>query len=271
MEYETFYGFKREPFSDTPDPDLFYSGPEHSRAFIKLLHIIRKKRALGILTGEIGCGKTTLSRKILNELKKDENIHAGLMILTHPGFNVDWFLTRLAQLLNVETDSFSHSEIIGEITNKLFRLHQEGKHTIVIIDEANNITNPGVMEEIRGLLNLELTGSRLITIILSGMPELINNLRTNPSLNQRVSSIIRLSKLSLNSTREYIRFRVKQAGVDKDVFTQNAVDSIYNHSRGVPRLINVICDNALLEGAMFRKNPVDADIVNRVCEEMGLG
>ena len=271
MEYESFYGFKREPFSDTPDPELFYSGPEHSRAFIKLLHIIRKKRALGILTGEIGCGKTTLSRKILNELKKDENIQAGLMILTHPGFNVDWFLTRLAQLLNVDMDGYSHSELIGEITNHLYRLNKEGKHSIVIIDEANNITNPGVMEEIRGLLNLELTGSRLITIILSGMPELIVNIRTNPSLNQRVSSIIRLSKLSLNSTREYIRFRVKQAGVENDIFTPDAVEAIYNHSKGVPRLINVICDNALLEGAMFRKNPVDAEIVNRVCEEMGLG
>jgi len=270
MEYEPFFGFKKEPFADTPDPTIFYSGPEHTRALVKLLHIARRNRGLGILTGKIGCGKTTLSRKILNELKKDGDFLTGLMILTHPNFDVDWFVMKIAELFGIDTDSGSRTEISVNITNFLYSKHRDGKKSVLIIDEANNIVDPEVLEELRGLLNLELVGSRLISIILTGMPELLENLKNNPSLYQRISSVIKLSSLSSNSAKEYIKFRIKQSGVNEEIFTSSAIESIYKHSNGVPRVINVIADNSLLEGAFLKKKPIDEEIIERICEEMGL-
>uniref|UniRef100_A0A7C4YHI6 AAA family ATPase n=1 Tax=candidate division WOR-3 bacterium TaxID=2052148 RepID=A0A7C4YHI6_UNCW3 len=270
MDYESFYGFKKEPFSDTPDPSLFYSGPEHSRAFIKLLHIIKRGRGLGILTGEVGCGKSTLARKLLSEMSKDKKLVNGLMILTHSDFEVEWFLKNFATLFGIEINSSTKSEMIGLIIKYLYNVHKEGRHCILVIDEANNISTSEMLEEIRGLLNLELSGSRLITFILCGMPVMMSNLKTNTSLFQRISSIIKLPNLSFNSTRDYIKFRTKQCGVENDVFTPKAIEYIYKYSRGIPRMINVICDNALLEGSIIKKNPVDEAIINRVCEDLGI-
>ncbi len=269
MDYEAFYGLEREPFGDIPDPEFFYSGPEHIRAFYKLIHVARKGRGLGVLIGDVGTGKTTIARRILRELENSDGFEAGLLVLTHDEFDEISFLVRLSSLLGIEP-SGSKTSILSSITAKLAENYQNGKRTVLMIDEANNLKNPEIMEEIRGLLNLELSSGRFVSFILSGMPSLLESLKQNASLYQRINTVVKLKPLSPASTREYIRHRIKTAGGNEEIFTETAYDLIYRFSQGRPRLINVICDNALLEGALMKKKPIDASVIETVVEELGL-
>ena len=270
MNYEAFYGLNKEPFRDIPDPNLFYSGPEHTRALVKLLHVIKKSRALGLLTGGVGCGKTTIIRKIFAELDEEEDFSGNLMTLTQPDFSAIWFNKKLGELLGLRLDSKGRTEMKLELIGELERRHKANKKTVILIDEANNITNPEVMEEIRGFLNLELQGYRLVTIILSGMGDMYEKIKDNISLRQRVSTVVSLPPLTLTSTRDYINYRLEQAGSTGRVFSDESYKSIYDFTSGVPRLINVICDNALLEGALLKKKTLEESVVKRVGEELML-
>ncbi|MBN1694019.1 AAA family ATPase [candidate division WOR-3 bacterium] len=270
MNYEAFYGLNKEPFRDIPDPNLFYSGPEHTRALVKLLHVIKKSRALGLLTGDVGCGKTTIIRKIFAELDEDEDYSGNLMTLTQPDFSAIWFNKKLGELLGLRLDSKGRTEMKLELIGELERRHKANKKTVILIDEANNITNPEVMEEIRGFLNLELQGYRLVTIILSGMGDMYEKVKDNVSLRQRVSTVVSLPPLTLTSTREYINYRLEQAGATGRIFSDESYKLIYDFTSGVPRLINVICDNALLEGALLKKKVLEESVIKRVGEELML-
>ncbi len=270
MNYEAFYGLDKEPFGDIPDPDLFYSGPEHTRALVKLLHVVKKNRALGLLTGSIGCGKTTIIRKIFADLEEEERYSGNLLTLTQPDFSAIWFDKKLGELFGLRFDSKGRTEMKVELIGELERRHKANKSTVILIDEANNITNPEVMEEIRGFLNLELQGYRLVTIILSGMGDMYEKIKDNISLRQRVSTVVSLPPLTLSSAKEYINYRLEQAGATGRIFSDEAHKLIYDFTSGVPRLINVVCDNALLEGALLKKKIVEESIVKRVGEELML-
>lgn len=270
MDYESFYGLEKEPFGDIPDPDFFYSGPEHTRALVKLLHVVKKNRAMGLLTGDVGCGKTTIIRKILADLNEDDNYIASLMVLTHPDFNPLWFTRKLGDLLGIQVDGDSRTDMTVKITEELHRRYRNGMSTVILIDEANNITDSDVIEEIRGLLNLELDGRRLVTFILSGLREVYDRLRSNTSLRQRISTVVDLPPLTLNSTKEYINHRLEMVGGDGSIFDDDAYSLIFDYTDGIPRLINVICDNALLEGALLKKKVVGESIINRVSDELML-
>ncbi len=268
MNYEIFYGFNKEPFRDIPDPKLFYSGPEHTRSLVKLLHVIKKGRALGLLTGDVGCGKTTILRKILLDLDKEKDYAPSLLVLTHPDFGPEWFTRKLGELFGLNFDSNERTDMMMKITDELQRKYKNRERTVILIDEANNITNPEVIEEIRGLSNLELEDYRLVTIILSGLREITEKIKANTSLRQRISTIVDLPPLTLNSTKEYIKYRLEQAGSAGKIFSDESYKLIYEYTNGIPRLINIICDNALLEGALLKKKLVEESIVSRVGEEL---
>ncbi len=270
MNYEAFYGLDKEPFSDIPDPDFFYSGPEHTRALVKLLHVIKKNRALGLLTGGIGCGKTTIIRRIFAGLGEEEEYSGSLMTLTQPDFSALWFNKKLGELLGLKLDSRGRTEMKLDLIGELQRRYKANKKSVILIDEANNITNPEVIEEIRGLLNLELEGYRLVTVILSGMGDMYKKIKNNVSFRQRISAIVSLPPLTIGSTRDYINYRLEQAGATGRIFSDEANKMIYDFTSGVPRVINVICDNALLEGALLKKKMIEESIIKRVGEELML-
>ncbi|MEO0293585.1 MAG: AAA family ATPase [candidate division WOR-3 bacterium] len=271
MNYESFYGLNKEPFRDIPDPSFFYNGPEHSRALVKLLHIIRKNRALGLLTGDVGCGKTTIIRKIFADLDGNTEFFVSILTITQPNFSVEWFDKKLGEILGLEFGSEDRTEMKTKLVRELERrLRKTNKKTVILIDEANNITNPEVIEEIRGLSNLELEGFRLLTIILSGMKEIYERIKDNISFRQRLGAIVSLPPLTLNSTIDYINYRLEQAGATSKIFSEEAYKLIYDFTLGIPRSINVICDNALLEGALLRRKIIEESIIKRVGEELML-
>ncbi len=270
MNYEEFFRMKIEPFANVPDTRFFYQSKQHKMALLRLMHAADKMRGFSILVGEVGTGKTTVARKLLSYLAKNPSFKTGLIVLTHENFSDEWLYTRIAKMIGITDTSNIMSDPMNIITRQLMKLDREGKKTVLLIDEANKISDAKVIEQIRGFLNLELNDRRIITFILIGVPELERHLIQNESMIQRIATRAYLKPLSKEQTEGYIKHRLNVAGADLSLFTYNAIDLIYEYSGGRPRLINSICDNALLESAFLERVPIDREMVEETCESLGL-
>ncbi|OPX18521.1 hypothetical protein BXT86_00745 [candidate division WOR-3 bacterium 4484_100] len=270
MGYQEFYNLKAEPFTNHPDPKFYFNSPQHAIAREYLLHAARGTRGLAVLLGEIGTGKTTLVRKILSELYAAGRYQVGLIVLTHSEFTPAWLYTRIANLIGLRDFGTSTTEIISRISQRLNEIYHRNEKTIIIIDEANKINAPEILEEIRGLLNLEIGDTRLLSFILSGLPSLEHFLASNRALYQRIAVKIKLKSMGSDTIRAYIGHRLNIAGANHEIFTPRAIDLICRYSEGRPRLVNIICDNALLEGYVQKKTKVDEFVIERVISNLGL-
>ena len=270
MGYQEFYGFKFEPFTNHPDPKFYFNSPQHALAREYLIHAAKGTRGLAVLLGEIGTGKTTLVRKILSELYAQGGYQIGLIVLTHSEFAPGWLFTRIANLIGIRDFGTSTTEIINRISQRLNEIYHRNEKTVIIIDEANKIRSPEILEEIRGLLNLEIADTRLISFVLSGLPELESYLTSNRALHQRIAVKVKLRSMGSDTIRSYIAHRLGIAGVNREIFTPRAIDLICRYSDGRPRLVNITCDNALLEGYVQKKQNIDDAIVERVVSNLGL-
>jgi general secretion pathway protein A len=270
MDYESYYGLSKEPFGTIPDAQFYYDGPEHSNASLRLMHVATRMRGLGTLVGCVGTGKTILSRRILNLLHESGDFEAGLLVLTHSDFSPIWLLQRIGSLVGLKDLSSDKTRLLSGLTARLIEIHHEGKKAVAIIDEANKLQKYDVIEELRGLLNLELPDTRLITFILSGPPEMDHHLQLNESLYQRIACRVTLEPLSSHSVKGYIRHRLNVAGREDDLFSESAIDLINIYSGGHPRIINTICDLALLETFLAKDQLVDTPTVKNVANTLGL-
>jgi type II secretory pathway predicted ATPase ExeA len=160
--------------------------------------------------------------------------------------------------------------MIGQLYEQLMRIYNDGRKAVVLIDEANMLKNKEIMEEMRGLLNMEIAGSMLITFLLFGLPDLEQCLAMDPPLRERIAVKHRLEPLTSESTRGYIKYRLAVVGCNKELFTDSAYEFIHFYSDGKPRLINTICDNALLEGAMTGIQQIDESLIESVVADLGL-
>ena len=269
--YENFYGLKEKPFDLHPDPDYLYMSQIHENAYTHLEYAIRENKGFVVITGEIGSGKTTLINFLLTRVTQDMEV--GL--ISNTSLSPEQFITVLCEEFEVplsrsDTDK---SKLIGRFHEFLLDRFAKGKRVVLIIDEAQNLSIE-TLEEIRLLSNLEAEKHHLMQTILVGQPELKNKLlsRQLEQFAQRVTVHCHLEGLNREEVEKYIHYRLKVAGANhRDIFTPDAIDAIYRHSRGIPRLINILCDTALVFGYADLLPHVNRDVIEAVVQSRKAG
>lgn len=269
MSYETFFGFKEQPFSNAPESRFFFESRQHSEALVRLMHCISTMKGLAVMVGGIGCGKTLLARKLLETLNRDE-YEAALMVIVHSEITAEWLLRKIATQLGVKEPGDKKAVLLPQLYERLMEIYEEGKKAAVIIDEANMLVTREIFEEFRGLLNLEAADRKLLSITLIGLPDLEQNIALDPPLQQRISLKFTLQSLQEEAVAEYIRHRLSIVGCQKEIFSPGSFKQVYQFSKGIPRLINTICDNCLLESFLIKKDTVDEATVEEVGNDLGL-
>jgi type II secretory pathway predicted ATPase ExeA len=269
MNYLDYYELAQEPFSNAPVSRFYFNSPQHSQALVRLTYICAQMKGLGILIGDIGAGKTTLARRLLDSLPEQE-YEAALLVIIHSGVTASWLLKRVALQLGVEAPSEDKLTLLGQLYQRLVKIYESGKKAVVLIDEAQMLATRELMEEFRGLLNLEVPERKLLSLVFFGLPEIEQNLRLDPPLAQRVAVKYRLDHLNAESTEAYIKHRLRLAGASRMPFAADAVKAIHRSSGGTPRVINTLCDNALFEGYVARAPIIDESMIARVALDLGL-
>ena len=264
--YLDFYGLKEKPFSLTPDPQFLYLSESHRTAIDSLLYGIQQREGFMVVTGDIGTGKTTICRSLLDKL--DRNIKPAVI------FNS--FLTE-GELLRAILQDFGFTSIgrtkaerIDALNRFLLEQLSQNRHVILIIDEAQNLSIP-VLEQIRMLSNLETTKEKMLQIILFGQLELNQKFQSNKlkQLNQRIAIRHHILPLNREETESYIYQRLTVAGSHGSItFSKSALNEIYRFSKGIPRLINLLCDRILLGGFVESTNHIEKGIVKKAAKEM---
>lgn len=265
--YETFYGLKEKPFEITPDPDFFFASENHREGLANLKYAIKEGKSFTVITGEVGSGKTILIRKLLNQLKSV----ARTSYIFNPIMNRNDFLAFVCRDLGMEIqEGLSDGMLVSALHEFLLQCYERKEKVFLIIDEAQAM-DPDLLDLVRMLTNLETSKSKLLNVILMGQPELtdiLNTQRFRP-LKQRVTVRFDLKPLSREETGEYILFRIKKArSRDLRIFDKGAIDEIYKFSKGIPRLINVICDNALLTGFARGAKRLNKRVIKDVVKEL---
>jgi len=269
MEFTEHFGLDRDPFSNAPDSRFYFDSEQHSQALVRFLRIIDANKGLAVLVGGIGSGKTTLARRLLDTLSV-EMYESSLLVMVHSGVTPEWILTRIAMQLGVINPAQDRLTVLKQLYERLIEIDQEGRRAVVLIDEAQMLQTRGLMEEFRGLLNLEIPGKKLLNLIFFGLPEVEDCLRLDEPLAQRVALRYYLHALDEQATVAYIKHRLQVAGAKNMLFSGPAVQLIYRYSGGVPRLINTLCDNCLFEAYMQKLPGVIPKIVQSIAGDLGL-
>lgn len=266
--YLTFFGLAEKPFAITPDPRYLYLGARHADALAHLVYGINEAGGFIQLTGEVGTGKTTTIRSLLARAPKN----AEIALILNPKLSAEEFLRSLCEELGLGvTDSAERNtkELVDQLNRYLLRAHSQGRRVVLIVDEAQNL-DPEVLEQIRLLTNLETETQKLLQIILIGQPELRRLLGREDlrQLAQRITGRYHLDPLSREETCAYVRHRLRVAGATSDIFTRGALRAVYRVSGGIPRLINIVCDRALLAAYTQDLHQVPASLVRRAGAEV---
>lgn len=262
--YEEFYGLKEKPFNKTPDPRFLYHSARHAEALARLQHAVEEQDIV-LLTGEIGSGKTTLSRALIDSL--DRSYHPVLII--NPRLSPSQLLRTVALRLGMEDAIRYRHGILEGINAKLYELFEAGRRPVLIIDEAQLIPGKATFEELRLLTNFQLDDRNLLALVLIGQTELRDRLdrRQYRALRQRIGMQFHLAPLGAGETREYVKHRLRVAGRETPLFDEQAVDFLFDHSDGVPRRINIIAGNALLEGFGRGAEVIGPEIIESVVKD----
>ena len=242
--YLNYFGLTDNPFSIAPNPDYLYMSPRHKEALAHLTFGLRESGGFVMLTGEVGTGKTTVSRKLLQQLPQNTQV---AMIL-NPTLSALELLATLCDELNIDyqDNKASLKYFTDKILSKLADNHNAGINTVLIIDEAQHLL-PEVLEQLRLLTNLETNREKLLKVVLIGQPELQQLLKRNElrQLAQRITARYHLLPLDKNEVKEYIAHRLSVANGDKSIFSQGTLSSVFQITAGIPRVINLLCDRAL--------------------------
>ncbi len=265
--YCQFYALKERPFNVTADPSFFFLSRKHQEAFSHLLYGVTQRKGIVVITGEIGTGKTTLCRYFLEQL--GENVRTAFIL--NPNFSEIQLLEAIIKDFGLSVKMKTKLSFVWELNKFLLNEAKSNNNVTLIIDEAQNL-KPSQLEQVRLLSNLETEKDKLIQIVLVGQPELNRKLSLYElrQLQQRVMVRYHITPLEQNEVTNYISHRLNIAGpTDKVSFSEEAIQGISEFSSGTPRLINILCDRALLAGFVQEANVIDAKIINKCIQELG--
>ena len=265
--YQTHYNLRIKPFEPSPDPRFIWLSEKHKEALASLKYGIQEDKGFLLLTGDIGTGKTTLLNCFLNEIDTD----AIIASIPDPDLSIFDFFKLLSKEFNINIDFDTKGDFLNQFEDFLHNTYSEERKALLIIDEAQRL-NQQLLEQIRLLSNIEKTHAKLINIFLVGQKELHKLImdEQNRALRQRIAIHYNIEPLTEPETRDYIKHRLSIAGSEKEIFTPEAVYEIHAFSKGYPRLINTICDRALLSGYVSDLNKIDAKIVRKCADELML-
>jgi general secretion pathway protein A len=259
--YLEYWGLKEKPFENTPDPKFFYPSKMHSEALSRVLYAITNN-GCALLSGEYGCGKTALVRKVIEAL--DPEVYE-LALVNYPIFSADEFLREVLFQYGVDTaGGGTKVEMFHRFSTFGYENLKKNKQNVLVIDEAQLIEDSGIYEQMRLMLDLQLEDKELFSILLVGQPEVRDRVKAYPQLDQRISVRYHLHYFSHDDVVAYIRHRLRVGGLTREIFTQEGYVAITRASHGVPRRINSICDLCMLDAAASRSQTIDDLIVQKV-------
>jgi general secretion pathway protein A len=265
--YQSFYGFKEMPFNITPDPRFLYLSPTHQEALQHLKYGVTEKKGFIVLVGEVGCGKTTLCRRFLNELDPE---HYDTALILNPRVTETQMLKAILTEMGETKLARSQNDLVAQMNRVLLERIHQGRDIVLIIDEAQNLKFD-VLEQIRLLSNLETDKQKLLQIVLMGQPELKDVLAREElrQLRQRILVHYELHPLSAEDVQHYVQHRLTLAGsTGRPTFTKWAMRAIHRASKGIPRIVNSLCDKALLAAFIRDSDEVNYWDVRRAIKDM---
>lgn len=267
--YLKFYQFNKEPFNITPDPEFLYLSPDHKEALASIIYGVEQRKGFIAVFGDIGVGKTTILRSYLSSIDRNKLI---AIYLLNPMLSFANLLKILHRELGLSPSSLSNFEMVNQLHEHLIHEYGEGRNVVLIIDEAQNMP-VDTLENLRMLSNIETTNEKLIQVVFSAQPEFEKtlNLQELKQLNQRIAVKTVISHLSKTEGLTYIRHRLKKAAVKESaIFTSCALKEIVRMAEGIPRVINILCDNSLITAFGYGKKVVGLDVVREVVRDFGI-
>ena len=263
--YLEYWGIESPPFDNAPNPDLFYPSPQHEEALSRLLFAVTQQKGVAMLTGEVGCGKTTVSRAFTKNLAERGY---EIRFITNPALDPVDFLKTIQMKFGGNPSGRSKAEMIAQLTDHLTANEERGVATVLIIDEAHVIENMFTFDEIRMLLNIQSDAKFLINLVLMGQPPLREKIRRIPPLRERISVKYHLKPLNVNNTMRYLIFRMKSAGAQRGFFTKQAISPIFYYSKGNPLRINNVCDRSLLLGMLKNVRVIGPELIREAIADL---
>ncbi len=268
--YKKFYNLQRNPFEITPDPTFLFPTTRHNEALASLYYGVTAHRGLVVLTGEVGTGKTLILRSLLGLVQRRD---VAFALIFNPSLSPLEFMRYIAGDFGLPVAGKAKDELIHGLNAFLLQRHEKRQTSLLVVDEAHHLSQE-VLEEVRFLTNLETSQQKLLQIVLAGQPELDQKLDSHElrQLKQRIALRCHLEPLNLPETRKYLHRRLAIAGANAPggVFSESAVEAIFRHARGIPRLINTVCENALLLGYARQVPVITHEIIEMVAQDLRL-
>lgn len=265
--YEEFYGLKQRPFSKTPDPHFLFLSRNHEEALARLQYAVEEKDLI-LLTGEVGSGKTTLTRALMDTLGGKYRV----IVIINPQLTPVQFLRTVAKRFDIDVPYNYKDNLLDAIYEKVYHDYETGITPVIIIDEAQLIPNKNTFEEIRLLTNFQLDHTNLLSLILVGQTDLRKRLKhkTYLALRQRIGLFFHLGPLAEDEIRGYVEHRLKISGLEGSLFTDRALKELYRYSGGIPRVINSLATSALLSGFGKEVRIIDEFVIDEAATELEL-
>lgn len=268
MEHLHHFGLSDDPFRNEPRLELFFESQQHQDALRRIERGVRQHKCLGLLIGDPGSGKTMVVRQ-LHESLEEEIFESLMMVVLKEDADATWMLTRLAAQLGVEDTTGGRDSLLAMVYEKLAIIREDGRHTVLIIDDAQGLASRQTLHEICGLLKLEYEGRPLLSLVLSGLPALEEALANDPILARRADVKVRIAPLDFQSSTLYLAHRIELAGGYSGILDSSGLKALHEYGGGLPGLMNTLADNALFEAFLCGRSQVTGTDVERVFADLG--